>query len=59
MASIPIRINEELYNDAKKVALAEFRSIGKQIEYWVRIGKLCEENPQLSLDCLLMTELLD
>jgi hypothetical protein len=59
MASIPIRINEELYNDAKKVALAEFRSIGKQIEYWARIGKLCEENPQLPLDCLLMTELLD
>jgi hypothetical protein len=45
--SIPIRVNETIYNAAKKVAKAEFRSIPNQIEFWARIGKCALENPDL------------
>jgi hypothetical protein len=47
---MPIRINETIYNDARKVARAEFRSIPLQIEYWAKIGKCALENPDLPID---------
>ena len=47
---IPIRIDEAIYNDAKKVACAEFRSIPHQIDYWARIGKCALDNPDLPIE---------
>lgn len=44
---VPIRIDESVYNDAKKVAKAEHRSIPGQIEYWAKIGKCALDNPDL------------
>jgi hypothetical protein len=49
---IPIRINETIYNDAKKIARAEFRSIPHQIEYWARIGKCALDNPDLPIEMI-------
>lgn len=42
---VPIRINESIYNSAKKVAKAELRSIPYQIEFWAKVGKGALENP--------------
>ncbi|MBA3536988.1 MAG: ParD-like family protein [Tatlockia sp.] len=47
---IPIRIDETIYNDAKKVAKAEFRSIPNQIEYWAKLGKCALDNPDLPIE---------
>jgi hypothetical protein len=47
---IPIRIDETIYNAAKKVAKAELRSIPHQIEFWAKIGKCALENPDLPTD---------
>ena len=47
---IPIRIDEMIYNDAKKTARAEFRSIPHQIEYWAMIGKCALDNPDLPVE---------
>ncbi len=47
---IPIRIDEVIYNDAKKTARAEFRSIPNQIEYWAKIGKCALDNPELPVE---------
>ena len=47
---IPIRIDETVYNEAKKVASAECRSIPYQIEYWAKIGKCALDNPDLPID---------
>jgi len=44
---VPIRIDETIYNAAKKVAKAEFRSIPHQIEFWAKVGKCALENPDL------------
>ncbi len=47
---VPIRINEAIYNEAKKTAKAEHRSIPHQIEFWVMIGKCALENPDLPIE---------
>jgi len=44
---VPIRINEDIYDAAKKVAKAECRSIPNQIEFWAKVGKCALENPDL------------
>ncbi len=36
---IPIRVDEDLYNEAKSTANAEYRSISGQIGFWARVGK--------------------
>lgn len=46
MASI-VRIKDSLYKEAKIRASAELRSTAEQIEYWVTLGKACEDNPDL------------
>ncbi len=52
---IAIRINEAIYNDAKKVASAEFRSIPNQIEYWAKLGKCALDNPELPIEFIKET----
>ncbi len=49
---IPIRIDETVYNAAKKVARSECRSIPSQIEYWARLGKCALDNPDLPIEFL-------
>lgn len=47
---IPIRIDEEIYKEAKKVARAECRSIPHQIEFWAMVGKNALDNPDLPIE---------
>ncbi|MGL6029910.1 MAG: TA system antitoxin ParD family protein [Legionella sp.] len=47
---VPIRINEIIYNEAKKVARSEFRSIPHQIEFWASLGKCALDNPDLPIE---------
>ncbi len=49
---IAIRIDETVYNAAKKVASAECRSIPHQIEYWAKLGKCALDNPDLPIEFL-------
>jgi hypothetical protein len=45
--SINVKLSEQLVNEAKSHAQVQHRSVPKQIEYWFRIGKIAEENPDL------------
>lgn len=42
-----VKLSDELCEEAKRYAALFSRSVPKQIEYWSRIGKLAEENPEL------------
>jgi hypothetical protein len=42
-----IKLSDDLINEAKRYAALYSRSTPKQIEYWSRIGKIVEENPDL------------
>lgn len=43
-----VKISEELHEAAKLMSKAMSRSINAQAEYWMRIGKLVEENPSIT-----------
>ena len=45
--SVSIRIDKAIYDEAKKTASAEYRSIPNQIEFWAMIGKCALDNPEL------------
>jgi len=47
---IPIRIDDDLYNEAKSTANAEYRSISGQIGFWARVGKTALDNPDLPIE---------
>lgn len=40
-----VKISDDLHEGAKLMAKAMSRSINSQSEYWMRVGKLSEENP--------------
>ncbi len=43
-----IRITDKLAREAKIFSKIDKRSLTGQIEYWARIGKCAEENPDLT-----------
>jgi hypothetical protein len=43
-----VKISEELVNEARKFSRIDHRSLAGQIEYWARLGKCVEENPDLT-----------
>ncbi len=45
--AVNIKLSERLVEKAKAHALANHRSIPKQIEYWSQLGRIVEENPDL------------
>jgi len=50
--SIAIKLSDVLIQEAKPYAQAMHRSVPKQIEYWARLGKVAEENPDLPINML-------
>ena len=46
--AITIKLADEVVNEAKRYGEVYSRSTPKQIEYWMTIGKIAEENPDLS-----------
>ena len=47
-----INLSELLIEEAKPFAQAMHRSVAEQIEYWARLGKVAEENPDLPIRIL-------
>ena len=45
--SVTVKLSDELVNEAKRYGAVYSRSTPKQLEYWMRIGKIAEENPDL------------
>jgi hypothetical protein len=45
--AVALKLSDELIEIAKPHAAAKHRSVPNQIEYWARLGKAVEENPEL------------
>lgn len=48
--SMPVRIDDTLYEMARAQAHAERRTIAGQIEFWAMIGKASLDNPDLPVE---------
>ena len=47
-----VRISDLLLKEARLVSSVENRSVTGQIEYWAKIGKCAEENPDLTYNLI-------
>jgi hypothetical protein len=47
MSSIAVRLPAELVEEAKIHAAKNFRSVPKQIEFWIKVGRAAKDNPDL------------
>ena len=45
--AINVKLSENLVEQARAYGQIEHRSVPKQIEYWSRIGRVAQENPDL------------
>lgn len=45
--AVNVKLSESLVEQARNHGRVQHRSIPKQIEHWVQIGKIAEENPDL------------
>ncbi len=43
-----VNIEDDLHEQVRKASKASYRSINAQAAFWIRIGLLCEMNPQLT-----------
>lgn len=50
--SINVKLSEALVEQAKVYGHIEHRSVPKQIEYWSQIGKIAQENPDLTFSMI-------
>ena len=48
--SMPVRIDDELYEQAKSVSKGECRTIAGQLEFWAKVGKAALDNPDLPIE---------
>ncbi|MCP5050348.1 MAG: hypothetical protein GY940_24500 [bacterium] len=55
--SIAIQISDQLIQRAQATGSMENRTLTGQIEYWAKIGKCAEENPDLTFS--LIKEILN
>ena len=47
-----VRVSDMLLKEARLVSSVENRSVTGQIEYWAKIGKCAEENPDLTYNLI-------
>lgn len=50
---MPVRIDDDLYANARIYAKAECRTIAGQIEFWAKVGKAALDNPDLPVDFVM------
>lgn len=48
--STAVKLSENIVADARVFSKALNRSVAGQIEHWAKIGKIAEENPELTYE---------
>ncbi|HEU4776939.1 MAG TPA: ParD-like family protein [Telluria sp.] len=52
-----VNIDEELHDQMRRATKVSCRSINAQAAFWIRLGMLCETNPTLSFNDIMLREL--
>jgi hypothetical protein len=52
-----VNIDDELHDNIRKASAVSGRSINAQAGFWIKIGMLCELNPQWSYQEIVAREL--
>lgn len=51
-----VKISDQLHEEVRKNSVVMERSINSQAEFWMKIGRLAEQNPQLTYEQILERE---
>ncbi len=49
---VTVNLDRELIATARSHSIVQSRSVPKQIEHWAKIGRIAEENPDLSYQAI-------
>ena len=52
-----VNIEDEVHDQLRKASVVSCRSINAQAAFWIKIGMLCEMNPTLSFNEIMVREL--
>lgn len=52
-----VKISDELHEEVRKTSSVMERSINSQAEFWMKIGRLAEQNPTLNYEEILEREM--
>lgn len=52
-----VKISDELHEDVRRASSVMVRSINAQAEYWIKMGKLAEANPDMSFSQIMREQM--
>jgi len=52
-----VNIDDELHDQLRRACTVTSRSINAQANFWIKVGMLCEMNPELSFQEIVANEL--
>ncbi|WP_339720245.1 ParD-like family protein [uncultured Paraglaciecola sp.] len=52
-----VKISDKLHEDVRKNSSVMERSINSQAEFWIKIGRLAEQNPTMTYEEILQREM--
>ena len=52
-----VKISDELHEEVRKTSSVMERSMNSQAEFWLKIGRLAEQNPTLTYEQILQREM--
>ncbi|ALM91221.1 MULTISPECIES: ParD-like family protein [Alteromonas] len=52
-----VKISDALHEEVRKTSAVMERSINSQAEFWMKVGRLAEQNPKLSYEQIIDLEM--
>lgn len=52
-----VKISDELHEEVRKTCTVMGRSMNSQAEFWLKIGRLAEQNPTLNFEEIIAREM--
>ncbi|TDF34951.1 hypothetical protein EYS14_21455 [Alteromonadaceae bacterium M269] len=52
-----VKISDDLHEEVRKTSTVMERSMNSQAEFWIKIGRLAEQNPTLTYEEILEREM--
>jgi len=52
-----LKVSEELHGEIRKSSAVMSRSINAQAEFWLKMGMLCERNPDMTFNQIILQQL--
>lgn len=52
-----LKVSEELHGEIRKSSSVMSRSINAQAEFWLKMGMLCERNPEMTFNEIILQQL--